>query len=125
MKEEMLTLLVNRNANCEKRAIKGSDIASYLSGLRGKKVYVREINNLARDLRKDGYRVISSKSSSGGYFITDNMEELMHFYNSHKSQSKKHLDECQLTNSLMVNLADEEYKKGKCTIYQQKSPSAN
>jgi predicted transcriptional regulator len=125
MKEEMLTLLVNRNANCEKRAIKGSNIASYLSGLRGKKVYVREVNNLARDLRQDGYRVISSKSSNGGYFITNNMEELMHFYNLHKSHSNKHLEECQVVNSLMIGLADEEYEKGKCTIYQQKSPSTN
>lgn len=125
MKEEMLTLLVNQNANSEERAIKGSNIATYLSALTGKKVNVRKINELAKELRKEGYRVISSKSCNGGYFITDDIEELIHFYNLHKSHSNKHLEECQVVNSLMIGLADEEYEKGKCTIYQQKSPSTN
>lgn len=123
MKEQMLTLLVHQNADCEKRAIKGSNIASYLSGLNGKKVSVRTINELAKSLRSDGYRVISSKSCNGGYFITNNMEELMHFYNLHKSHSNKHLDECQLINSLMINLADEKHKQGLYYFKNEKSPN--
>lgn len=125
MKEEMLTLLVNQNADCEEKALKGSVIARHLSIVFGKKVYTRSINELAKALRKDNYRVISSKSCNGGYFITSNIDELAHFINTHKSHANHHLEECSIGNSLMIDLMDENTKKGINNLYQQKSPSMN
>ena len=115
MKNDLLTILARMDAYDEERAVKGSTLAKILS------TTPRHINTLARELRQDGYRVISSKSSTGGYYITDDIGELEHFYKSHKSQSDKHLEECNLVNSLIINRMNE---LDGCSLYPQKKSDA-
>lgn len=110
--QSLLTILVRNNAFSEEFAIKGAALAEMLC------VSAREVNNLARDLRRAGYRVISSKSRYGGYFITNDIKELEHFYNSHESQAREHRNELKITNNLLNQLNKENHRRG--IFYVQK-----
>jgi Mn-dependent DtxR family transcriptional regulator len=104
--QTLLTILVSNKAFGEEYAIKGSTLAEMLC------TSAREVNNLARDLRREGYRVISSKSCHGGYFITNDIQELEHFYHSHESQAREHKNEMDLTNSLLNQLQKQYHNRG-------------
>jgi len=102
----LLTILVANKAFTSKTAIKGKQLAQILN------TSPREINNIARELRRAGYRVISSKSSYGGYFLTDDIKELEHFYRSHESQAREHKNEMELDNNLLNELQKINHSRG-------------
>jgi len=73
-KNDLLAVLTN---NFDKY-LKATEIV-YLLKEQGIATSTRDIAEMSKDLRADGYRVVSDKSCNGGYIITDDRDKITHF----------------------------------------------
>jgi len=58
--------------------LKGREIVSLLAS-QGISTSTRDIAEMSKELRADGYRVVSDKSCNGGYILTDDRDKITHF----------------------------------------------